>query len=75
MSSEGVIRFKVKDITTNHSWNTQQKEKNVVLYIPPENSKTGKGRRVVAPIKKRVDRISHHTKELVTHYNLMTISL
>jgi integrase len=27
------------------------------LYIPPENSKTGKGRRVVAPIKKRVDRI------------------
>ena len=34
----------------------EQKEKNS-LYIPPENSKTGKGRRVVAPIKKRVDRI------------------
>tara|TARA_Y100000592_G_scaffold33709_1_gene53481 strand:+ start:3286 stop:4803 length:1518 start_codon:yes stop_codon:yes gene_type:complete len=52
-----LLGLRVKDITTNHSWNTQQKEKNVVLYIPPENSKTGKGRRVVAPIKKRVDRI------------------
>ena len=52
-----LLGLKVKDISTNHSWNTQQKEKNVVLYIPPENSKTGKGRRVVAPIKKRVDRI------------------
>ena len=47
-----LLGLKVKDITTNHSWNAKQKETNVVLYIPPENSKTGKGRRVVAPIKK-----------------------
>jgi len=52
-----LLRLQMKEISTNNAWDAKQKEKNVVLYIPPEKSKTGRGRRVVAPIKKRIDRI------------------
>ena len=49
--------MKVREISTNHAWDDTTKQKNVVVSIRATNSKTGKARRVVAPIKKRVDRI------------------
>ena len=52
-----LLGLRVREISTNHSWDDNTQQKNVVIAIRAANSKTGKGRRVVAPIKKRVDRI------------------
>ena len=59
-----LLGIKVNEITSNASWDKETKEKNVVLFIRASNSKTGKSRRVVAPIKKRFDRIISAYKKM-----------
>ena len=59
-----LLGIKVKEITSNASWDKKTKDTNVVLFIRASNSKTGQSRRVVAPIKKRVDRIINAYKKM-----------
>lgn len=56
--------LKLKEITTNPAWDQKTQDTNVVLFIRADNSKTGKARRVVAPIKKRINRIIAEYKKM-----------
>lgn len=59
-----LLGLRLREISTNHSWDDKTKQTNVVLTIRASNSKTGKARRVVAPIKKRIDRILSSYKKM-----------
>ena len=59
-----LLGIKFKEIYASPNWTTEQKDYNVVMVVRRDNSKTGKERRVVAPVKKRIDRILSAYKKL-----------
>jgi integrase len=52
-----LLGLRLSEITSNPKWKDIEKEDNAIVLIRKENSKTGKSRKPVAPIKKCVDRI------------------
>ena len=59
-----LLGLKMKNIHIGEGWSKEKQEQYYIIEIPRENSKTGKSRRPVSPIKKRVDRIVACYKEL-----------
>ena len=50
------------------SLSEEDKKYNVVMVVRRENAKTGRGRRVIAPVRKRIERIIAAYKKLgITH--------
>lgn len=63
-----LLGIKYKEIYSSPSFNEEEAKDNVVMVVRRDNSKTGKERRVVAPVKKRIDRIVAAYKKLgITH--------
>jgi integrase len=52
-----LLGLKYKEITSNSNWDKKTAETHIMMKIRKENSKTGRGRTCVSPIKKRIDRI------------------
>jgi integrase len=69
MRPKELLGLKVKEINSNpHIKDEQERKRQVVLTIRADNSKTGRSRRVVAPIKRRVELILKAYKNLgITH--------
>ena len=66
--SKELLGIKFKEIYSSPSFTEEEKQENVVMLVRKENSKTGRERRVVAPLKKRIDRIITAYKRLgITH--------
>jgi hypothetical protein len=66
--SKEQLGLKFKEIYSSPSFTEEERKENVVILIRKENSKTGRERRVVAPLKKRIDRIITAYKRLgITH--------
>ncbi len=59
-----LLGIKFKEIYSSPSFSEDEKKENVVMVVRRENAKTGRERRVVAPVKKRIDRIITSYKNL-----------
>lgn len=63
-----LLGLKYKEITSNSNWDKKTAETHIMMKIRKENSKTGRGRICVSPIKKRIDRIISSYKKIgITH--------
>ena len=63
-----LLGMKFKEIYASPSFTDEEKKDNVVMVVRRENAKTGRRRSVVAPVKKRIDRIIAAYKKLgITH--------
>lgn len=49
--------IKISEITDNPSWDDKRRETDCLIKVRKENSKTGRARVCVAPVKKRIQRI------------------
>lgn len=69
MRPKELLGLRIKEINSNpHIKDKEERDKQVVLTIRADNSKTGRGRRVVAPIKRRIEVILSAYKLLgITH--------
>lgn len=59
-----MLGLRVSEITKNEADNPELQKTHLKIKIRKENSKTGRSRIIVAPIKKRVERIKAAYKEL-----------
>jgi len=59
-----LLNLKLKDIQIGEGWSKDKQKQHYIIHIRRENSKTGKSRKSVSPIRKRVDRIIGYYKEL-----------
>ena len=59
-----VLGMKFSEIYASPNFTEDEKKELVVMKVRRENSKTGKERRVVSPVKKRIDRIIAAYKKL-----------
>ena len=59
-----LLGIKFGEIYASPRFTEEEKEKNIVMLVRRTNSKTGKERRVVAPVKKRIDRLIASYKKL-----------
>lgn len=65
MRPKELLGLKVKEINSNpHISDEEERKKQVVITIRADNSKTGRSRRVVAPIKRRIEVILRAYKKL-----------
>lgn len=62
--SKELLGIRVNEIMDNPAWSEEKRQTDVMLKVRRENSKTGKSRASVAPIKKRIDRIFASYKKL-----------
>ena len=63
-----LLGMKFGEVYDSPNFTEEEKETNIVMLVRRTNSKTGKERRVVAPVKKRIDRIVTAYKKLgITH--------
>ena len=63
-----LLGMKFNEIYQAPTFTTEEKQDNIVMLVRRTNSKTGRERRVVAPVKKRIDRIIAAYKKLgITH--------
>ena len=58
------LGIKWGDISINPNDTEEQRKTNRVVHIPAENSKTGKGRYIVAPIADKLERIKKHYQKI-----------
>lgn len=62
--SKELLGLKVGEISEGEGWNEDKRKTHIVMKVRKENSKTGKGRLCVAPVRNRVDRVLKYYKEL-----------
>lgn len=63
-----LLGLKFKEISTNPNWSKEIADTHIVMKIRKENSKTGKGRICVSPVRQRIDRIIASYKKIgITH--------
>ena len=55
--SKELLGIQMKEITDNPNWDSKSREANVLMKVRKKNSKTGRSRVCVAPVKKRIKRI------------------
>jgi len=56
--------IKLSEITDNPKWDSDRRETHVLMKVRKENSKTGRSRVCVAPVKKRIKRILDSYKKI-----------
>lgn len=59
-----LLGLKYKEISSNPKWDKETAETHIMMKIRKENSKTGRGRICVSPVKTRIDRIVASYKKL-----------
>ena len=59
-----LLGIKINEIMDNPNWDPKQRETDVLMKVRRENSKTGRSRVCVAPVKKRIDRVLASYKKL-----------
>lgn len=64
MRPKELLGLKLKEISHNPKWNKTQQKTLVILKVRKENSKTGKGRNAVAPVKEKIETIISAYKSL-----------
>ena len=52
-----LLGIKMHEITDNPNWDSEKNETDCLMKVRSENSKTGRARVCVAPVKKRIERI------------------
>ena len=57
MRPKELLGIKIKEITNNPLWDKNKQKTLVILKVRKENSKTGKGRNAVAPVKAKIEAI------------------
>ena len=62
--SKELLGLKVGEISEGEGWDDEKKKTHIVMKVRKENSKTGKGRLCVAPVRNRIDRVKKYYKEL-----------
>ena len=66
--SKELLGIKMNEIMENPNWDKERRETDVLMKVRKENSKTGRSRVCVAPVKKRIQRILASYKKLgITH--------
>lgn len=69
MRPKELLGLRCRDILLTENPDKEIREKCLTLVVIPSNSKTGKGRRVVAPIKKRIEATKDAYAAIgLTHY-------
>ena len=59
-----LIGIKMSEIMENPAWDSDRRETDLLMKVRKENSKTGRARVCVAPVKKRIQRILASYKKL-----------
>ena len=62
--SKELLGIKMNEIIENPNWDQKRRETDVLMKVRKENSKTGRSRVCVAPVKKRIQRILASYKKL-----------
>ena len=62
--SKELLGLKVGEISEGEGWDAKKKKSHIVMKVRKENSKTGKGRLCVAPVRERVEKVIKHYKDL-----------
>ena len=63
-----LLGIKISEISENPNWDDKRRETDVLMKVRKENSKTGRARVCVAPVKKRIERIIASYQKLgITH--------
>ena len=62
--SKELLGIKMNEIMENPNWDKDRRETDVLMKVRKENSKTGRARVCVAPVKKRIQRILACYKKL-----------
>jgi integrase len=62
--SKELLGIKMKEIMENPNWDDERRSTDVLMKVRKENSKTGRSRICVAPVKKRIQRILDAYKNL-----------
>ena len=64
MRPKELLGLKLKEISNNPKWNKTQQKTLAILKVRKENSKTGKSRNAVAPVREKVETIIRAYKSL-----------
>ncbi len=59
-----LLGIKIGEISEGEGWDDEKKKTNIVMKVRKENSKTGKGRLCVAPVRDRVEKVKKYYKQL-----------
>ena len=63
-----LLGIKMSEISENPNWDDERRQTDVLMKVRKENSKTGRARVCVAPVKKRIERIIASYKKIgITH--------
>ena len=63
-----LLGIRMFEITENPNWDAKRRETDLLMKVRKENSKTGRSRVCVAPVKKRIQRVLDSYKKLgITH--------
>ena len=62
--SKELLGLKIGEISEGEGWDAEKRKRHIVMKVRKENSKTGKGRLCVAPVRERVERVKKHYKDL-----------
>ena len=66
--SKELLGIKMYEITDNPNWDKEKQATDCLMKVRSDNSKTGKARVCVAPVKKRIERVIESYKKLgITH--------
>ena len=63
-SPKELLGIKIHEITNNPNWDSEKNETDCLMQVRRENSKTGRARVCVAPVRKRIERILAAYKKL-----------
>ena len=62
--SKELLGLKMNEITENAKWDKEKRKTHIVMKVRQSNSKTGKSRLCVAPVRHRIERIKAAYKKL-----------
>ena len=62
--SKELLGLKMNEISENEKWDKEKRKTHIVMKVRQSNSKTGKSRLCVAPVRHRIERIKQAYKKL-----------
>ena len=62
--SSELLGMKIGEISEGEGWDDDKRKSHIVMKVRKENSKTGKGRLCVAPVRDRVEQVKKYYKQL-----------
>ena len=62
--SKELLGIRMNELSENENWDRDKRKTSIVMKVRQDNSKTGKSRLCVAPVKHRIERIKESYKKL-----------